>query len=323
MSSSIVPPKSSSTSDCDASFQSGSITLVLDAPRTAITSENPLPLNFRSMNSIPNISGGRASGSAQYSRTQIQNMISGGVVGQPLTVVDLRQESHGFVTLAQAVNGETEIAVSWFVERDWINVAKGPDSIEADELNRLGSLAKSSSVTVYDVKSKTPNEDGICTVTPYSVSPSGSFANEQTVLQPFQTGYLRLPTTDHCRPRDSEVDDFVAFEMSLDPNAWLHFHCRAGDGRTTTFLAMHDIIHNAPADSLPAILTRQGPSGIGGVDLGTAPKNQADFDYPFSAERVAFMQNFYTYVCAAKPKGFALAWSAWLRTTHPSQSVES
>jgi hypothetical protein len=62
-------------------------------------------------------------------------------------------------------------------------------------------------------------------------------------------------------------------------------------------MAMHDIIHNAPGDSLQTILTRQGPSGIGGIDLASLPKNQAIFSYPFPAERVAFMQNFYTYVC--------------------------
>lgn len=88
---------------------------------------------------------------------------------------------------------------------------------------------------------------------------------------------------------------------------------------------MHDIIHNAPDDSLSTILTRQGPlpSGIGGVDLSTPPKNVDAFDYPFSGERVAFIRNFYAYVCEAKAGGFKLTCSAWVQLRHPSQNVES
>ena len=68
-------------------------------------------------------------------------------------------------------------------------------------------------------------------------------------------GYCRFPTTDHVRPRDTEVDAFVAFASTLPTDTWLHFHCRGGDGRTTTFLVMHDTMHNAPGVSIEDILT--------------------------------------------------------------------
>jgi len=268
------------------------------------------------MQKIPNISGAAASGSAEFSLSQFQAMaamIGQKAVGFPLIVVDLRQEPHGFVALEQPLNGETEIAVGWFTERDWLNVAKGLPSILVDEENHLANASQTANLVVYDVVTKSPTEDGICTATPYTVHPIGSYRSEETLIQAFpNVGYLRLPTTDHCRPRDSEVDHFVAYEATLDPRTWLHFHCRAGDGRTTSFMAMHDVIHNAPGDSLQTILTRQGPSGIGGIDLAMLPKNQAIFSYPFSAERVAFMQNFYTYVCEAKAGEFTLKWSDWV-----------
>ena len=306
------PTQSSTPSNCDPTFTPGSVTLVLDAPRESVTVQ-PLPMNFRSMQKIPNISGAAASGSAQYSRSQLQAVIDQKLVGSPLAVVDLRQEPHGFLPINPALTGEAEIAVGWFAERDWLNVAKGLPSILADEISRLDNAAHTSNLTVYDVVTKSPAEDGICTANPFSVQPTGSYNDEQTLVQTFSNvSYLRLPTTDHCRPRDSEVDQFVAFEVALEPGTWLHFHCRAGDGRTTTFMAMHDIIHNAPGDSLATILTRQGPSGIGGVDLSKMPGNQAVFSYPFSAERVTFMQNFYTYVIQAKPGGFKLMWSDWV-----------
>jgi hypothetical protein len=115
------------------------------------------------------------------------------------------------------------------------------------------------------------------------------------------------------------VDQFVATDASFDPKTWLHFHCRAGDGRTTTFMAMHDIIHNAPGDSLQTILARQ--KAIGGIDLSSLPTDQTVFSYPFSIERVEFIQNFYKYVCAAKPGVFKLLWSDWVSQNLPAKQV--
>jgi hypothetical protein len=151
-----------------------------------------------------------------------------------------------------------------------------------------------------------------------------AYQDEASLAQTMKAGYLRLPTTDHCRPRDSEVDQFVAFEASLPANTWLHFHCRAGDGRTTTFMAMHDIINNAPTDSLATILTRQGPSGLGGIDLSKMPTDQTVFSYPFSIERVMFIQNFYAYVVANKSGNFKTTWSEWVaQNTTQSQAASA
>ena len=303
-----------SPTQCNPMFTAGSVTLALDAPQQSISTQS-LPQNFRSMKGL-NIAGNTASGSAQYSLAQLQAMISQKVVTTPLVIVDLRQESHGFLTIAPSLNGETQIAVGWFVERDWINVDKDLPSIGTDELNRLLVASSSQNQVVYQITSKTPIEDGICTANPITVNPTG-FHNEQQVVQSLGLGYLRLPTTDHCRPRDSEVDQFVAFEAGLKSGTWLHFHCRAGDGRTTVFMAMHDIIHNAPGSTLEEILTRQGPAppkgtGIGGIDLIKEPTDSTVFDYPFSQERVHFMQMFYAYVQEEKPGGFNIKWSDWI-----------
>jgi hypothetical protein len=305
------PPMEPLTPACDASFTPGCVTLVLDAPRTSMSTPQ-FPMNFRSMKSY-NISGAAASGSAQYSRSQFQAMIDQNAVETPLAVLDLRQEPHGFLLLEQPLNGDNEIAVGWFAERDWLNVAKGLPSILADEGSRLAGAAQASNLTVYGVDTKSATEDSICTATPYPVQPRGSYSHEQALVETFSNvSYLRIPSTDHCRPRDSEVDQFVAYEAALAPNTWLHFHCRAGDGRTTTFMAMHDIIHNAPHDTLETILTRQ--KSIGGVDLAQepSPDGQKDFNYPFSVERWTFMQNFYAYVVQAKPGVFKLTWSDWV-----------
>ena len=306
----MTQPNSTTPTNCDPAFTAGSVTLVLDAPRQSTTTQ-PLPMNFRSMQNIPSISGTSVSGSAEFSASQFQALINQKAVTLPMTVVDLRQESHGFLTLKQPLNGETEIAVGWFVERDWLNVAKGLPSILLSEHNSLSGVARFPSTVVYDVTAKTPIEDGICTATPYTVQLTGAYSDEQTLVKGVSNvSYLRLPTTDHCRPRDHEVDQFVAFEASLASNMWLHFHCRAGDGRTTTFMAMHDIIHNAPGDSLATILARQ--KSIGGIDLSSFSTNTVDFSAPFSDERATFVENFYDYVVQAKPGNFKLTWSEWM-----------
>ena len=113
------------STNCDQkNFSSGSVTLTLDAPLAPLTS-TPLPNNFRSMAQLGNIPGSAASGSAQYSLSQLKWMITSKNVGSPLVLVDLRQESHGFFNLGPSpVNNEKYIAVSWFAERDWSNPAE-------------------------------------------------------------------------------------------------------------------------------------------------------------------------------------------------------
>lgn len=305
----------STPTQCDPMFTAGSVTLALDAPQQSISTQS-LPQNFRSMQSLK-IAGNTASGSAQYSLSQLQAMINQKVVTTPLVIVDLRQEFHGFLTVNPALYGETEIAVGWFAERDWINVDKDLPSIGTFETRKLVEASNSQNLVVYQITSKSKTEDGICTATPNTVTTTTT-RNEQALTQSQGVGYLRLPTTDHCRPRDYEVDQFVSYEAGLKPGTWLHFHCRAGDGRTTVFMAMHDIINNAdaPGITLQDILTRQGPkpNGIGGIDLSKEPSDQTVFDYPFSQDRVQFMQLFFAYVQEEKSGGFEVKWSDWIAT---------
>jgi hypothetical protein len=162
--------------------------------------------------------------------------------------------------------------------------------------------------TVYEIKSVTA-AGGICTAQPHEVEIVG-WATEREIAKEVGSGYIRIPTTDHVRPRDEEVDCFVAFDTALAPGVWLHFHCRGGDGRTTTFLAMHDMIHNAPQVSVDDILVRQ--NWLGGVDLYTPPDDNKSYEFPFAVEREHFIRDFYDYVFEAKRGGFKLRWSAWV-----------
>src|SRR5262249_37310680 len=154
----------------------------------------------------------------------MESVLNSGRVRTPLMVIDLRQESHGFLRLRTPLYGESTIAVGWFAERDWMNVGKGLPSIDLDQQRRLSDAARTSKLGVNWVLSKTA-EDGIGTATPLTVDPS-SPASEREIVEGMGLKYLRFPTTDHVRPHDAEVDEFVRIAAKLTRDTWLHFHCR-------------------------------------------------------------------------------------------------
>ena len=110
------------------------------------------------------------------------------------------------------------------------------------------------------------------------------------------------------------VDVQDAFLRALPAGGWVHFHCRAGKGRTTTFIALYDMLRNAGTVSLKDIVARQSDL-IGGYDV-LAPEPGGDFE-PWKAgvtsDRVAFVTAFYNYA-RANPNGSPLLWSEWLKT---------
>ncbi len=310
---------------------SGAIYLVLDAPAAKTGEPTPsasgLPKNFRTMTDNWHKQPGpnppsrvgldtlNASGSAQFCKGQlqaIQALLTKNGITFPMTIIDLRQESHGFFELAQPLQEESTIAVGWFAERDWMSIGKNLVSINADEEGRFHSVMQNPNLPVIEIKSVTA-EGGVCTGTSWPVEVV-KWTTENGIALDVACQYQRFPATDHVRPQDIEVDQFLAFEVGLqNKSVWLHFHCRGGDGRTTTFLAMHDVIHNAPTVTVDDILNRQYL--LGGVDLDTPPDTapgNTSFKYPFAVERAQFMQNFYKYVCDAKPDNFAVSWSNWL-----------
>lgn len=317
---------------------SGMIYLVLDAPAAKdgepAPSSSSLPKHFRTMTdnwyrqpgptqpSRVGLDTLNASGSAQFCKGQLQAMLNHPPVKLPLTIVDLRQESHGFLTIGQAIANESTIAVGWFAERDWMNIGKDLVGITWDENLRLYSCKSNQDLKVLEIKSET-KEGGVCTGKEYPVQLT-DWTTEQQLATSVGVGYQRYPTSDHVKPRDAEVDQFVAFDTSLPKGTWLHFHCRGGDGRTTTFLAMHDILNNAPQVSVDDILLRQ--YWLGGVDLdNTQPGDTTSFKYPFAVERAYFIRSFYTYVVDEKPGGFTTTWSTWLaaNTVQPTLAASS
>ncbi len=114
--------------------------------------------------------------------------------------------------------------------------------------------------------------------------------------------YLRITVTDHEKPLDDQVDLFVETVRNLSQGTWLHFHCRGGAGRTTTFMAMYDMMKNSKNVSFNDIMKRQNL--IGGSDLLSGE------DEDGTQDRLDFMNMFYNY-CKENQNGFQTSWSQW------------
>ena len=90
----------------------------------------------------------------------------------------------------------------------------------------------------------------------------------------------------------------------------MHFHCQAGEGRTTEFLAMYDILKN-PAVPLQDILYRQCLLG-GSYVAHVEPEDSTYWKVPYYVEKAKHIALFYRYVLENEGAGFAVSWSDWL-----------
>ncbi|MBS4167597.1 hypothetical protein [Parachlamydia sp. AcF125] len=250
-----------------------------------------LPRNFRichqklssSINSN-HLADLNASASAQFCPASLSKILSV-LPTNKVTLIDLREESHGFI------NGD---AVSWYGTRGWSNRGKTLAQIEHDQLEKLSIHGKKSFLIAYKQKTY-----------PILLFPRQVFS-EKELASSLNIGYLRLPVTDHCRPTDEIIDQFVAFTRTLPPDTWLHFHCSAGQGRTTTFLVMYDIIKNATKVSLEHIIERH--EALGGINLFSLPSDHF-WKHEHAEQRAQFIRMFYEYC-----KGcyhFETPWSVW------------
>jgi hypothetical protein len=237
-----------------------------------------------------------ASGSEQPSLTELAGVIRG--AGEKVVVVDLRQESHAFIG---------EHPVSWYGAKNWANKGKSLAEIEADERSRIDVLSKSRLTVVARVYGK-DSEGNLSDVrneeTAYHIAQS-----EEQAACSLGLGYVRIPVSDHSRPLDADVDRFIFFIRDLALGTWLHFHCHAGDGRTTTFMLLYDMLRNAGALGLDELASRQYL--LGGVDVLHSP--HTGWKEKLYNKRAAFIGMFFEY---ARTRDFkTVSWSEHLSHT--------
>lgn len=218
------------------------------------------------------------------------------IPAEKITIVDLRQESHGFV------NG---MAVTWYGTRNEANAGKSLLEITMDEQSKLNGLLQDKQMSLA-VKTTKAGDNGEIEATKSDTFAVEGVATEEQLAQSLGFNYYRLPVPDHHRPSDGDVDQFISFVNALPLDTWLHFHCRAGRGRTTTFMVMYDMMKNAKTTSMEEILTRH--SDAGGIEFKDAEAR--DWRQQYTEARNLFIKDFYEY-CRTNNDGYTSSWSSW------------
>lgn len=231
-----------------------------------------LPHNYRDI-SFLNISG-----SAQFTPSQIDSLKK--AIDKPeLTIIDLRQESHGFIN---------DIAISFYSPDLTLNDGLTTEDVLKKELKQISKIKLNSETTLYD---------RFCKVLK-NIIPNFTSTEEIKVKQE-NINYIRYAVKDGGVPAFNVVDNFVNFIKSKDPNMHLHFHCDAGDGRTTTFMIMYQLLNNDKNATLQEIQNFQ-------TNLGTVK-------FRFDKNRQEFLQKFYDYIQANKSSNYETPYSEWVK----------
>lgn len=269
--------------------------------------ESHLPRNFRTTNdsfkqpseTLPSTVGLvqlHESGSAQFSKLEFDAMLPTlkKLATGPIYVVDLRQESHGLI------NG---IGVSWFGDHNWANVGKTLSQVEADEKTRIkDTIGKTITISTLNEKKKAATSQEI---TVESALTESEFVTSNGVK------YFRISATDHRWPSAENIDRFIAFYNTMPKDAWLHFHCQAGEGRTTAYMIMYDMMRNSKNVSLDDIIQRQILIGGQNILKTKATKEKDAWKNELYEEKVIFIKKFYQYT-KETPGNFSITWSQWL-----------
>ena len=207
-------------------------------------------------------------------------------------LIDLRQESHGFVN---------SLPVSWYAKYNAANAGKNSAEVQQDELNRLKNLCGVETTFTPLGNSDTKRLKPV-TLTPRVVQ------TERDAAEKVGFEYIRFAAADMQFPAPELVDEFILFVAQLPHNSWLHFHCQAGHGRTTTFLVMYDIMKN-PDLSLEEICQRQYL--LGGSNLLLEPEGK-DWYSRMARDRAKKIRMFYDFVQGTRSEQIGVQWSEYL-----------
>lgn len=252
------------------------------------------------------------SGSAQFTKTNFKHIVHELNLKSGY-IIDLRQESHGFLDV---------IPISWFGIYDAENKNKTDNEIYTLENNLIRHLNKGhdskklKEVFVFKrIKKDSKETFKSYPFAYYHAETEQSFIHEFGGFQ-----YHRIYVLDHYPPTNTQIDQFVQFVKNLPESQWLHFHCHGGRGRTTTFMILYDMIRNTDKAGLVDIILRQ--SLIGGENFFDTTDTKNEWQVPINAIRLSQLEAFYLYV--KDPNGYSkTSWTDWITKNQESLKSKS
>lgn len=223
-------------------------------------------------------------GCGQFNTEDLQNLITNN--RKPDYIVDLRQESHGFI------DGQP---VSWFTPKNRINVGLNTHEILETEKTMLKGLKGLGSFEVNSIKEK--GEGCIETVEEILVKKPKSIKTEKELADALNIVYIRAPVTDLSAPEPDVIESFIKKMELIPAGSKVLMHCRGGAGRTTSFMVLWDIYNNSEKVSFDDILLRHYL--LGGIDILDAV-NGPEYKRAEAVERYTVLRSFYASVLADK-----------------------
>ncbi len=259
------------------------------------------PLQFRTINYSTKV---YSSGSAQFSETSLIGLYHHLLARNKLLeknniwIVDLRLESHGFI------NGKP---VTWYNDRNESNKNLSKQQVLSLENKLLKNINLNQPLTINELKKLS---GGYVDKGTEKIIVPNKVQSESELVTAHGLNYYRFIVLDHHYPAADEVDEFIEFVKERKTADWLHFHCRGGKGRSSTFLSMYFIIRYHHLHTLDEILDIQLKSGNIDfdkryIDESKSWKNSA------ATERQTFIKDFYTYMLDIG--GYKKSsWSKWI-----------
>ncbi len=174
-------------------------------------SDAPLPKRFRIMDE----QGIHIIASGQFSKDQLLQIQQ--KIKAPILIIDLRQESHGFVN---------QWPVSLYGDKNWANKEKSPSLILTEQRTWLESLATQTRAEFYRIEEKSA-QGSIISAAPHSLNIQ-SVLSEAKLAKELGMGYKRFYIADHTPPSIQQVAEFNAFVKTIPKTTWIYFHCRGG-----------------------------------------------------------------------------------------------
>lgn len=289
----------------------------------------------------------KISGSGQFTKPELEWIVADILLknkANKMYIVDLRMETHGFID-------DEGKPVSYYEDKNQLNLKdyregtvalikkeegqfkKLADNIDPDKqesvvaIKKVGETDKVVDTSVAGVKTTVAKTEGalvqevadekFCCIGGECKLPAPGSAKctpEQEQTAGARLEYKRFHILDHHRPADKEVDKFIVFIRGLGAknDTWLHFHCKGGKGRTTTFMTMYDMLANARNVGFDDIIFRQHL--LNGSDLTKIPGGlKGAWKKEAAEDRFIFLWYFYQY--AKDPSGFrnGASWQDWLK----------
>lgn len=222
-------------------------------------------------------------GTAQFTGQQFDNILrKHHVLPGQFIVVDLRAESHGFLS------GRP---VSWYLPGNKANHGKNISEILEDEKIRIKNIQEIGSIKLYNRSGNTIAYNNITKIT-----------SEEELLSSKNINYIRIPWNDHEFPTPQMLDMFINTIYSIPQDAWVILHCHAGKGRTTLAMVIIQMIRDNPDIDFEKILEEN--LQLGGIDLSIEyAKHLSDpIVRQYYHERAVKLCNFYYYMVMSELK---------------------